>query len=64
MKPTLHLNEDGWELTDKDGEIVDSGQYPLREDNEFIENTASELGVANYYQKPYTIEDNISADSS
>lgn len=53
MKSTLRLLEDGWELKDADGTVLDTGGYPLREDSEFIESAAKKLDNWQYHKLPY-----------
>ena len=49
----LRLLDDEWVLEDSDGEIVGSGDYPLKENTEFIENAAELLNNWQYHRQPY-----------
>ena len=53
MKGTLRLKSDEWVLEDSDGSEVDNGDYPLYEDDMFIEEAAETLGHWKYHNKPY-----------
>ena len=43
MEATLRKRDDGWILETSDGTQVDSGSYPLVEDDKFIESAAEAL---------------------
>ena len=57
MKEQLVKKDDGWELVDSNGNVVESGSYPLRQDSEFIEMAAESLENWNYHQLPYEVKD-------
>jgi hypothetical protein len=61
-KGTLRLTDDGWQLEAEDEAVIDSGDYPLREDTAFIESAAEVLGW-NYHHKPYTKVDERNDES-
>jgi len=43
MKGTLRLQDNGWVLEANDGTHVDSGEYPLEENQQFIEDATESL---------------------
>ena len=53
MKATLRLTDDGWVLENSDGDTVDSGAYPLRETDDFVESAAKKLDFWRYHKQPY-----------
>ena len=64
MRGELRLLDDGWELKDPDGNIIDSGSYPLRETTGFIESAAEALDHWQYHKKPYERVDERRSDQS
>ena len=58
MSNVLEKKEDCWELRSDDGEVVDKGDYPLRESEQFIETAAELLNNWKYQNKPYKVIDN------
>jgi len=53
MTGTLRLQDDGWKLESKDGEVVDRGDYPLKENDAFILSAADALDSWQYHNRPY-----------
>ena len=53
----LKLTDGGWELIKSNGDVVDSGGYPLTEDADFVESAAVKLDEPRYYVKPYNVVD-------
>ena len=61
MKGTLRKTDDGWILEESDGTELDSGDWPLTEDAEFIEEAAEKLDNWNYHNRPYQVIDERSS---
>jgi len=57
MKGVLKKQSDGWVLESDSGKTVDSGGYPLVQDDDFIESAAGKLDNWKYHSKPYNVVD-------
>jgi len=53
----LKKQENGWELVDGSENVLDSGDYPLVEDKEFIESIANLVNNWSFINKPYEVVD-------
>ena len=53
----LKKQENGWELVDESENVLDSGDYPLVEDKEFIESIANLVNNWSFINKPYEVVD-------